>query len=221
MPTKKSKGWVKMYRSIQAGELWKDKPYAEGQAWVDLILAACFQDNGNLKAGELIVSQRDLCVKWGWGRQRIRGFLARLEHDGSITLFPTQMATKITICKYSSYQAGKPSGQPLSNPPATHQQPTLYNKNDKNDKECIIIGNISFKLSFVEDKKKLFPMLDVIGEIRKCLNYWSSKGRSIKDWNKAVSNWLSIAYDRSGVTGRGETGSGYERFVKYRHRTEQ
>jgi len=187
---------------------------------------ACFSKHKTeslkiLEEGELIASQRDLCERWGWGRQKVREFLSKLEKDSMILQFTTMSATKITICNYSRFQSNGTNTstikQPSNNPAATQQQPTLiYNKNDKNEEECIVIGQINFKLSFVEEKKKLFPMLDVVGEVRKCVNWHSSKGRKIKDWNRAVSNWLSIAYDRSGTTGTGGTGGGYQRFIKYR-----
>jgi len=221
MAEKKKQGWIKLYRSMQKHKLWKIKPFTPGQAWIDLLLSACFKeqngDKGIVQSGELIVSQQELCDKWGWNRQRVRGFLAKLEHDESITLFSTQRATKITICNYREIQGIKTNE---STNGTTNEQPTsnqpIYNKNDKNEQECIIIGQINFKLLFIKEKEKLFPMLDVVGEVRKCVNWHSSKGRKIKDWNRAVSNWLSIAYDRSGTTGTGGTGSGYQRFIKYR-----
>lgn len=224
MAGKKQVGWIKLERSIQASWLWEEKPFNQALAWIDLILIASWQERKDfnlniMKPGEIIISQRELADRWGWGRQKVREFLAKLEHDEMITQYATQRATKLTLCNYMRYQSNgthtSTQSQPTDNPLTTHSQPSYNNKKDKNEEECIIIGNINFKLSFVEDKKKLFPMLDVVGEIRKCVNWHSSKGRKIKDWNKAVSNWLSIAFDRSGHTGE-VGGSGYQRFIKFR-----
>ena len=34
MEKKKSKGWVKVYREIMENDLWEDKPFARGHAWL-------------------------------------------------------------------------------------------------------------------------------------------------------------------------------------------
>jgi len=194
---KKTKvGWVRLYRSVQSHWVFADADHFK--AWIDLLLLASWHDLKNvnleiIQEGELIVSQRDLSLRWSWGRQRVRQFLGKLELDGMITQYATQSATKITICNYSIYQGNGTSKvtqqQPTDNPPATHEQPTLIYKEKEEvkevEEETITIGTITFKLSFVKAKEKLFPMLDVVGEIRKCVNWHTGKGRAIKDWSKA------------------------------------
>jgi len=222
MTEKKSRGWVKLDRSIQWHWVYKDKPFNYSAAWLDLIMMAYFIEGKSrhaeiLQEGELIVTQHDLADRWGWGRQKVRRFLRRLTVDSMVIQYATNRATKITICNYSKFQQNGTKRvtikQPASNQQTTNKQPALYNKNEKNEEECIIIGSINFKLSFVEDKKKLFPMLDVLGEIRKCINWHTSKGRKMKDWNRAVANWLSIAFDRSATTGESH-GSEYDSYFK-------
>jgi len=228
---KKQSGWIKIDRSIQDSWLWKEKPFCTAGAWIDLIVLASWHEYKTfrldvVKEGELIVTQEVLQRRWGWSRQRTRLFLKKLENDEMITTFTTSYGTKITLCNYSKYQQnGTKLGtnkEPTKNQRGTNEEPTgnqpIYKEKEEEEEkeESIIIGQINFKLSFVKEKEKLFPMLDVIGEVRKCVNWHSSKGRKIKDWNRAVSNWLSIAYDRSGTTGTGGTGSRYQRFIKYR-----
>jgi len=38
------KGWISVYRSIQGHWLWEDRPFARGQAWIDLLLQANYKD---------------------------------------------------------------------------------------------------------------------------------------------------------------------------------
>jgi len=204
----KKNGWIKLYRSIRNHWLWRSsKPFTYGQAWVDMLLTATYSHE---ECGELVATQSELCYRWGWSRQKLRGFLAKLEHDESISLFSTSRATKITICKYIELQSNSTRRatpkQPTNNQPTTNQTDdnSIYTNEEgrRKKEEYLLIGEIKFKQTFVKSKMELFPMLDVVGEMRKCVNWHTSKGRNIKDWNRAVSNWLSIAFDRSGVIGK-------------------
>lgn len=38
-------GWIKIHRDILYHEIWSDKPFSKGQAWIDLILMANHSDN--------------------------------------------------------------------------------------------------------------------------------------------------------------------------------
>lgn len=38
-------GWIKIHRDILYHEIWSDKPFSKGQAWIDLILLANHSDN--------------------------------------------------------------------------------------------------------------------------------------------------------------------------------
>jgi len=87
----------------------------------------------------------------------------------------------------------------------------ISHKNDVNaassaqkDENITQVATLSLKNSFLDSKKKIYPMLDVEGEIRKCVDWHTNKGRKIKDWERAITNWLSIAYDRKGVVGAKE-----------------
>jgi hypothetical protein len=60
-------GWIKIHRDILYHEIWSDKPFSKGQAWIDLILMANHSDNkcmvGNkveeIKRGSFITSEID------------------------------------------------------------------------------------------------------------------------------------------------------------------
>lgn len=105
-------GWVKIHREITNHEIWGDKPFAKGQAWLDLILFANYTDRtvllGNSKEtvckGSLITSELKLMERWGWGRKKVRLFLNFLESEKMITLKRASKGTTITIVKYGVYQ---------------------------------------------------------------------------------------------------------------------
>ena len=73
-------GWIKIHRDILYHEIWSDKPFSKGQAWIDLILLANHSDNkcmvGNkveeIKRGSFITSELKLMDRWGITSQQHR-----------------------------------------------------------------------------------------------------------------------------------------------------
>jgi len=63
-------GWIKLHRQIRENPLWTDRPYARGQAWVDLLLRAAFQNTRGtdgcrvvqLTLGQMLTSERELAL---------------------------------------------------------------------------------------------------------------------------------------------------------------
>lgn len=108
----KEKGWMKIYRDVQDNWLWSDKPFAMGQAWIDLLLTANHEDvkiifNGSLttvKTGQTITSVRKLAEKWGWSRDKTLKFLKMLVSEKMIEKDSDKFRTLITIVKYRDYQ---------------------------------------------------------------------------------------------------------------------
>ena len=76
-------GWIALHRSLLDHWLWKDKPFSNGQAWIDLILLANHKDvkeyvNGSLKTfkkGTVNRSIESISHRWGWNRKKTRKFL--------------------------------------------------------------------------------------------------------------------------------------------------
>lgn len=108
-----NKGWVSVNRSISDHWVW-DCEYSTGQAWVDLILNACHQDNKlmikgtlvNLKRGQQARSELTLSRTWKWSRGKVRRFLKNLENDSMIVVESGHLTSVITICNYSTFQGG-------------------------------------------------------------------------------------------------------------------
>lgn len=104
-------GWVPVKRQIQEHWLWKDKPFSQGQAWIDLIMLANYEDKKMPYKGEIITCERGmvnlsisyLANRWGWSRDKTRRFLKLLESDGMVTVIATTHRTTITLENYGIY----------------------------------------------------------------------------------------------------------------------
>ena len=80
-------GWFKLYRQMENNILWQDKPFAKGQAWIDLILMANIADGDvlskgvvvHVKRGQVFRTQKYLADRWGWSIKKVRGFLTLIE----------------------------------------------------------------------------------------------------------------------------------------------
>jgi hypothetical protein len=136
-------GWVKTYREMWDHWLWQDKPFAKGQAWIDLIMKA--NHNGNkvalgvevipVERGAMITSIDKLAKRWGWSRHKVSNFLNMLEMEHMIEQKRDNKKTIINIVNYSKYQDDESKkGQQKDNKrtSAGHQKDT--NKNFKNEK---------------------------------------------------------------------------------------
>lgn len=105
-------GWIKIHRDILYHEIWSDKPFSKGQAWIDLLLWANHSDNkcmiGNkveeVKRGSFITSELKLMDRWGWGRKKVQLFLKFLESESMIMRNANNKRTVITIVNYDVYQ---------------------------------------------------------------------------------------------------------------------
>lgn len=138
-------GFIKVYRSLFENKLWSDKPFARGQAWIDLLQLANFADTETfikgkcvvVKRGQLLRSIDSLADRWGWGTRKVRSFLKLLENEKMVTTEGTPNGTLVTIEKYETYNTlGQESGDEnvisQSTPQSTPQ--STRNKKDKNNK---------------------------------------------------------------------------------------
>ena len=47
-------GWIALHRKIQSHWLWEDKPFSNGQAWIDLLMLANHTEKKVLIGKELV-----------------------------------------------------------------------------------------------------------------------------------------------------------------------
>lgn len=114
------KGWIKLHHSLLDNPMWEEKPFSKGQAWVDLLLLAESEEknteiagvNIHQKPGGVYWSKKDLMDRWGWGRRKLDGVLARWEAAGMIKVYVHRNVhrnvhrgvTEITVEKWGFFQ---------------------------------------------------------------------------------------------------------------------
>ena len=89
------KGYIKLYRQLQANKLWLSEPFTRGQAWVDMLLLANHADGYirkrgvrvDIKRGQLGWSERKMAERWKWSRGKVRRFLNELKTPSRLILF--------------------------------------------------------------------------------------------------------------------------------------
>lgn len=107
-------GWIKVNRSLLDHWLWKDKPFSKGQAFIDLLLLAEYEDttvasNGKtipINRGSIFHSIDFYAKRWGWSEGKVRRFFDTMDKDGISTRNSTIDGTIVTIEKYDIYQGG-------------------------------------------------------------------------------------------------------------------
>lgn len=94
--------------NLQNHWLWQDKPFAKGQAWIDLLLLSGQAQEQTIfrnkfyrtESGQIITSENELCNRWGWSRTKIRSFLLLLKEASMIKLIRDKAKTMITVIQY-------------------------------------------------------------------------------------------------------------------------
>ena len=150
--TKKT-SYFKVDRKIQGHWLWDDKPFARGQAWIDLVMLATFKDHKTFyrgtvkekKRGEVHVSIGFLATRWGWSSGKVKRFLRTLENEKMILTNGLTNGTVITIENYTFYQ-GRYQADGLTNELSDGLTDGLSDGLQKNnvykkEKKCLIKKN--------------------------------------------------------------------------------
>lgn len=185
-----AQGWISIHRQLQKHWIWKDKPFSKGQAWIDLIMLANYEDKKIPYKGEVITCERGtvnlsisvLAERWGWGREKTRKFLRLLEADKMVTVNATRHRTTITIENYTFYN-NKPSTKPTTN----RQQIDITNNINNNNIGRFTPPTVKEVAAYCEERgNNISP--------EAFIDYYSSKGwmvgkNKMKDWKAAVRNW--------------------------------
>ena len=173
--------WFAVDRGIQNHWLWKDKPFARGQAWIDLLLMARYADgkdyyNGHMierKKGTVYTSIAFLSKRWGWSANKVRRFLHELEMDKMCTRNGTTDGTTLTIENWAFYQdARRTDGTPNETPNETPNGTLNY-------KDTKIQGYNDLSLKKWNDANinpKYLPNLEALRERVKKVNEGRSRG---------------------------------------------
>lgn len=108
----KKKGFVPVYRTIQDHWLWSnEKPFSDGQAWIDLLLSVNHEEKkikvgGRIqviKPGQMWTSYQKLGNRWNWSRERVYRYTKMLKSDGMIHVDATPNGTLLTLINWGFF----------------------------------------------------------------------------------------------------------------------
>lgn len=107
-----AEGWIKLHRSIMENRLWKGEKFTRGQAWVDMLMLANWEDGSlrirgidmPIRRGQLGWSEVKLAERWNWSRNKVRRFLGELKTKHQIEQQNGNVSSLITIVNYEEYQ---------------------------------------------------------------------------------------------------------------------
>ena len=221
-------GYIKLHRQIIDHWLWSDKPYSNGQAWMDLVMLA----NHKLKKihlkGSLITVQRGqlawsmvaLGARWGWNDKRVARFLKLLESDEQVSRSSGRITSVITITNYDQFQSDVDE---VSNSRRANVEQTSKDKNGENEKKSsTVLRTVERRTR--EAAKRYFAELgyasyaDPFWDHYESNGWMQNRGKPIKDWKAAARNWIRRQKDftpesneRSPLRGDGLRGEAAER----------
>lgn len=228
-------GWIPVYRKIQENWMWKEKPFSKGQAWIDLIMLANYEDKKMPYKGEIITCKRGtvnlsisfLAERWGWGREKTRGFLKLLESDKMVTVNATKHRTTITIENYAIYNDITATNQTTNRDtqPITSRQSVDTTNNNKQLKQVNNVIDIqnsakpqkhkhgeynNVLLTDDEYQKLKTEYQDIEERIERLSEYIASTGKKYKSHYATIRAWARKEKGEKNELCRGES-SGTEK----------
>jgi hypothetical protein len=106
----KMSGWIKVHRQLTNHWIWDKPEYLKW--WMDILMQANIEPKKVLIKGQLIQVQRGEVIysyetwanRWKINKSKVLRFLKMLEKDSMIELKSETVTTRLTICKYDTYQ---------------------------------------------------------------------------------------------------------------------
>jgi hypothetical protein len=138
-------GWIKLHRQLTDHWIWEKPEYLKW--WLDILMQANIQDKKviiknqvfEVGRGEVIYSYETWANRWKINKSKVVRFLKLLEKDSMIVLKNETVTTRITICKYETYQGERNDNETQvirnRNASETEVKSTKESKEYKNDKE--------------------------------------------------------------------------------------
>lgn len=108
-----SVGWIRLSRNIVDMDGYFGEKFTRVQCWIDLLLLAewlperSFYHRGikvTIKRGQIAISVRELCERWGWSNKTVIDRLNEFEKDERISISRSRLMNIITIVNYDKYQ---------------------------------------------------------------------------------------------------------------------
>jgi hypothetical protein len=136
-------GWIKVHRQLQEHWVWSKPEYLKW--WLDILMSANIEPKkvlikGQLlevNRGEVIYSYETWANRWKINKSKVLRFLKMLEKDSMIVLKSETVTTRLTICKYDTYQGERNDSETqvkrTRNASETQVKPTKEVKELKNE----------------------------------------------------------------------------------------
>lgn len=140
-------GWIKLHREINSHWVWSNSEYLKW--WIDILIEANHTPakvliKGKLyecNRGEKLYSLDTWAKRWGTNKSKVKRFFDLLQNDKMITYKSETQTTRITICKYESYQGKENESETQvkhkRNAIETQVKPIKECNNNNNEKELI------------------------------------------------------------------------------------
>ena len=103
-------GWIKLHRQLNNHWIWDKPEYLKW--WLDILMQANIEPKKvliknqliEINRGEVVYSYETWANRWKINKSKVLRFLKMLEKDSMIVLKSETVTTRITICKYDTYQ---------------------------------------------------------------------------------------------------------------------
>lgn len=195
-------GWIKLHRQFKDWE-WFNKSEMV-HLFIYCLVKANYKDGTfqgqEVEKGSFLTSLKHLSDDTNISIQTIRTCLKKLEKTKEIEVKSTNKLTKITICKYASYQHDEEEAnkQLTSNQQTTNKQLTTSKeykeyKEEEEIKKYIYIPTFEDFLNYAIEHKPKVSKIDLKYKYESWLqNDWKDgNDKKIKNWKTKLLNTLS------------------------------
>jgi hypothetical protein len=136
-------GWIKLHRQLNEHWIWQKPEFLKW--WLDILMQANIEPKKVLikgqvievSRGEVVYSYETWANRWKINKSKVLRFLKMLEKDSMIVLKSETVTTRITICKYDTYQGERNDSETQVkrnwNASETQVKPTKEVKEIKNE----------------------------------------------------------------------------------------
>ena len=123
-------GYVLLWRDVVEGPLWNNgKPFSEGQAWIQFILWAEFQEDTQfinnqmvtLKPGEFMMTQRKMAESMNWTQPTVNRYLKKLVKMNQCCIKTESKMTRVSLVNWEVRQV-----QPSKLIQTVNQKPDFF-----------------------------------------------------------------------------------------------
>ena len=165
--------WIKLFRDINKNWIWQNSDYLKW--WLDILLevnhapAKVVINNKiyDCNRGEKLYSLDSWAHRWGTNKSKVRRFLQLLQNDNMIVLKSETQTTRLTVCKYNTYQdmrnADETQMKRKRHASETHLTPIEEGKEEKEGKELFLLKKETKEENLSkENPNEIFPQSELV-----------------------------------------------------------